>query len=91
MNTSFLYPATLIIVGLLVLVLVIYLTLIIVALRRAGTKLKKLKGRLEKTAAATNPLSGYVNAINGDLEDLLKGVSSVNRHMAGVVRILKLK
>lgn len=91
MNASFLYPATLIITGLLVLVLVVYLILIIMALRRAGNNLKKLKGRLEKVAADTQPLSDHVTNVNGVLEDLLRGLSSVNGHMAGVVRILTLK
>lgn len=91
MNASFLYPATLIIAGLIVLVLVIYLVLIIVALRGAGTKLKKLKGQLDKVAADTRPLSQQVHTFNGDLEVLRNDLSSVNGHLAGVVRILHLK
>lgn len=91
MNSSFLYPATLVIVGLIVLALVFYLTMIIIYLRRAGTKLKKLKDKLEKVSKDTHPLTKHITTINNNLEDLLQGMNSVNGHFAGLVQILKLK
>jgi len=57
-NASILLPATLIIVGLVVLVLVIYLILIIIALRRAGTHLENLAGGLQKIVDDSEPLAG---------------------------------
>ena len=67
MDASILLPATLIIVGLVVLVLVIYLILIIVALRRAGTHLENLAGGLQKIADDSEPLAGKLGTINGAL------------------------
>jgi len=90
MNTSILYPVTLIIVGLLVLVLVIYLVLIIVALWRGGTKLKKLAGGLQQIADNTEPLSVHLNTINGALGSLPEELFLVDKHLLGIAKILKL-
>jgi uncharacterized membrane-anchored protein YhcB (DUF1043 family) len=89
MNSTFLYPATLVVVGLLVLALVIYLTLIIIHLWRAGTKLKKLKERLDKVASDSHPLTDHVTNINNALEVFLQGMKSVNGHFARIVQKLK--
>ena len=90
MSTSILYPATLVIVALVVLVLVIYLVLIIVALRRAGTNLEKLAGGLQKIVDDSKPLSGHLGTINGTLSSLLEGLISVDKHLVGIARVLKL-
>lgn len=87
---SILFPATLIIVGLLVLVLVIYLVLIIVALRRAGTHLENLAGGLQKIVDDTAPLSGNVTTINGALTQLHGGLSAVDGHLVAIAKVLKL-
>jgi len=90
MSTSFLFIATLVIVALLVLVLVVYLIMIIVALRKAGTHLKELAGGLQKIAKDTKPLNEKVTTINGALEQLLGGLSSVDGHLVSIAKVLKL-
>lgn len=90
MDASILYPATLIIVGLVVLVLVIYLILIIVALRRAGTHLENLAGGLQKIANDTQPLSENLATINGALSQLHLGLTSVDGHLVNIAKVLKL-
>lgn len=90
MDSSFLFVATLVIVGLLVLVLVIYLILIIVALRRAGTHLQELAGGLQKISEDTKPLENKVGTINGALQQLHGGLSSVDGHLVAIAKVLKL-
>ena len=90
MDASILLPATLIITGLIVLVLVVYLVAIIVALRRAGNHLKALAGGLEKIVDDTEPLSGHLETINTALGQLHGGLSSVDRHLVGIARVLRL-
>lgn len=81
---------TLIVAGLLVLVLVVYLVGIILALRRAGNELERLAGGLQKIVDNTAPLGGHLSAINGALGGLRQGLGSVDRHMVGIARVLKL-
>lgn len=90
MDNSILLPATLIITGLVVLVLVIYLVLIIVALRRAGDHLQNLAGGLQKIVDDTEPLTGHLGVINGALTKLHGGLSSVDDHLIGIAKVLKL-
>ncbi|EAR16103.1 hypothetical protein [Robiginitalea biformata] len=90
MNSSTLFIATIIIVTLLVLVLVVYLVLIIVALRRAGTHLEGLAGGLQKIQDDTSPLGEKVGVINGALEKLHGGLSSVDSHLVAIAKVLKL-
>lgn len=90
MNTSLLFPATLIIVGLLVLVLVIYLVLIIVALRKAGNHLEALAGGLQKIADDSQPLEDHLVTINGALNQLHGGLSSVDNHLVSIAKVFKL-
>jgi signal transduction histidine kinase len=90
MDSSTLFIATIVIVVLLVLVLVTYLILIIVALRRAGTHLEQLAGGLQKIAADTQPLEEKVGVINGALTKLQGGLSSVDRHLVSIAKVLKL-
>jgi hypothetical protein len=90
MNASVLFIATLVIVGLLVTVLVIYLILIIVALRRAGNQLKTLAGGLQKIVDDSAPLSGKLGTINSALSTLQGGLSSVDNHLINVAKVLKL-
>ncbi len=90
MNASILLPATLIIVGLVVLVLVIYLILIIIALRRAGTHLENLAGGLQKIVDDSEPLAGKLGTINGALSQLHGGLSSVDGHLVTIAKVLKL-
>jgi hypothetical protein len=90
MDSSILFPATLIIVGLLVVVLVVYLILIIVALRRAGTNLAGLAGGLQKIVDDSEPLAGHLGTINGALSQLHGGLSSVDNHLVAIAKVLKL-
>jgi hypothetical protein len=90
MDSSILLPATLIITGLIVLVLVIYLIAIIIALRRAGNHLEALAGGLRKIAEDTTPLSGRLETINGTLGKLREGLSSADQHLIAISRVLKL-
>ena len=90
MNTSILFIATLIIVGLVVLVLVLYLILIIVALRRAGNHLSDLVGGLHKIVQDSNPLARQLTTINDALGSLHGGLSSVDKHLVSIAKVLKL-
>ncbi|MBX2815508.1 MAG: hypothetical protein KTR24_05915 [Saprospiraceae bacterium] len=82
--------STLIIVGLVVLVLVVYLILIIVALRRAGTHLEQLAGGLQQIVEDSTPLEGHLGTINGALTQLHGGLSSVDGHLVEIAKVLKL-
>lgn len=90
MDASILYPATLIIVGLVVLVLVVYLIGIIIALWKAGTHLQNLAGGLEKIAEDTSPLKKHLTTINDALTQLHSGLTSVDNHLVSIARIFKL-
>ena len=90
MDKSILFFATVIIVLLVVVVLVIYLILIIVALRKAGTNLEQLAGGLQKIAEDSEPLAEHLGTINGALTQLLGGLSSVDKHLVGIAKVLKL-
>jgi uncharacterized protein YoxC len=90
MDASILYPATLVIVGLVVLVLVVYLIGIIIALRKAGTHLENLAGGLQKIADNSKPLPKHLDVINEQLTKLSGGLSSVDNHLASIARIFKL-
>lgn len=87
---DFLFVATLIIVGLVVLVLVFYLTGTIIYLFRAGAHLKKLANELQKVESDTGLLQGKLTTINGALEQLLTGLTSVNSHLGAIAKVLKL-
>lgn len=90
MDKSILFFATVIIALLVVIVLVIYLILIIVALRRAGTNLEQLAGGLQKIADDSKPLADHLGAINSALTELYGGLSSVDNHLVGIAKVLKL-
>lgn len=90
MDASILYSATLIIVGLVVLVLVIYLIGIIIALRKAGTHLENLAGGLQKIADDTDSLPAHLSTINQSLKKLHGGLSSVDKHLVSIARIFNL-
>jgi uncharacterized phage infection (PIP) family protein YhgE len=90
MNFSILFIATLVIVGLLVAVLVIYLILIIIALRRAGNQLQILAGGLQKIVNDSSPLAEKIGTINSALTTLQAGLSSVDNHLINVAKVLKL-
>lgn len=90
MNPSILFTATLIITGLVVLVLVVYLILIILALRRAGDNLEALAGGLQQVADDSRPLADRLGTINGALSRLHDGLTSVDDHLLGIARVLKL-
>lgn len=90
LDAGILYPATLVIVGLVVLVLVIYLILIIIALRRAGNHLEKLAGGLQKIADDTQALEKDLGIINAALTQLLQGLVSVDNHLVAIAKVFKL-
>lgn len=90
MTPFFLYNATLVIVGLLVFILVVYLVAILIALRKAGNHLLKLAGGLQKISDDTSPLSVHLSAINDALHQLHGGLTSVNKYMTAIARIMKL-
>lgn len=81
---------TLVLVGLVVLVLVVYLVGIILALWTAGTELGKLNDALVRVRDDTAPLGDSVGAINGGLSRLRAGLASVDGHLVGIARVLKL-
>lgn len=77
-------------VALVVLVLVIYLIGIIIALRKAGNHLKDLAGGLKKIENDSTPLAAHLTTVNGALDQLHGGLSSVNKHLAAIAGVLKL-
>lgn len=85
-----LYIATLIVVALVVLVLVVYLVLVIFYLFRGAAHLKALAGGLQKIENDTAPLTEKLTTINGALDQLHGGLSSVNSHLAAIAGVLKL-
>lgn len=87
---DYLFIATLIVVALVVLVLVIYLVGIIIYLFRGAAHLKELAGGLQKIENDTAPLADKLTTVNGALDQLLNGFSSVNSHLASIARVLKL-
>ena len=70
-----------------VLVLVVYLVGIIIALWGAKNFLAKLAGGLIAIRDNTQPLGEHVQAINGGLSTLLKGLLAVNADLAAIVRV----
>ena len=88
--STLLVGLTFVVTGLVVLVLVVYLIGIIIALRRAGTHLEGLAGGLQQIADDTTPLSGHVSTINNALTTLRDGLNSVDQHLVGIARVLKL-
>lgn len=90
MDTSILYPATLVIAGVVVLVLVVYLIGIIIALRKAGTHLEELVDGLQQIADDTDPLAGRLAGINETMAELRRALSSVDHQLVSIARIFKL-
>lgn len=80
---------TLAVVAIVVVVLVVYLVLIAVALRRADRHVADLAGGLRAIAGHTKPLPTHLSTINAALTELRSGLLSVDRHLAGVVRIFE--
>lgn len=87
---KYLFPATLIIIALVVLVLAFYLIGVIIALWKAGTHLKKLAGGLQKIENDSTPLAEKLTTINGALDQLHTGLSSVDQHLIAIAGVLKL-
>ena len=90
MNADILLPATLVITGLIVVVLVAYLIAIIIALRKAGNHLQRLASKLQNVADDTSPLGDRLDTINGALGHLHEGLHSVDKHLIGIAKTLKL-
>ena len=85
--TALLLYLTLGVTAAVVLVLVIYLVGIIIALWGAKNSLAKLAGGLIAIRDNTQPLGEHVQAINGGLSALLKGLLAVNGDLAAIVRV----
>ena len=85
--TALLLYLTLGVTAAIVLVLVVYLIGIIIALWRAKNSLAKLAGGLVAIRDNTQPLGQHLQAINGGLSALLKGLLAVNSDLAAIVRV----
>ena len=85
--TALLLYLTLAVTTAVVLVLVAYLLGIIVALWGAKNSLAQLAGGLIAVRDNTQPLGQHLQAINGGLSDLLKGLLAVNGDLAAIVRV----
>lgn len=85
--TALLLYLTLAVTTAVVLVLVAYLLGIIVALWGAKNSLAQLAGGLIAVRDNTQPLGHHLQAINGGLSDLLKGLLAVNGDLAAIVRV----
>ena len=86
MTTLLLY-LTLGVTAAIVLVLVVYLIGIIIALWGAKNNLAKLAGGLVAVRDNTQPLGRHIEAINGGLSTLLKGLLAVNSDLAAIVKV----
>ncbi len=86
MTTLLLY-LTLGVTAAVVLVLVVYLIGIIIALWGAKNNLAKLAGGLVAVRDNTQPLGRHIEAINGGLSTLLKGLLAVNSDLAAIVKV----
>ncbi len=80
---------TLVVVALVVVVLAFYLISFALALTRANRNLKQLVGGLEAIQSHSEPLRQHLTTINGALVELLRGLQSVDAHLAGIVRLFK--
>lgn len=87
---SLLTLITLVIVAVVVLVLVVYLVGIIIALRRAGNELERLAGGLQKIVDDTAPLTANVGVVNDALGRLREGLRSVDAHLVGIAKVMRL-
>ena len=85
--TQLLLYLSLTVTAVVVLVLVVYLVGIIVALWGAKNALEQLAGGLVAVRDNTQPLGAHVQAINGGLSTLLKGLLAVNGDLAAVVAV----
>ncbi|MEO7907013.1 MAG: hypothetical protein ABIT06_08575 [Saprospiraceae bacterium] len=85
-----LYIITIVVVVLVVLVLVIYLTGIIIYLFRGASHLRTLAAGLQQIENDTTPLAGKLGVINGALDQLHGGLTSVNSHLGAIAKVLKL-
>ena len=85
--TSLLLLLTLGVTVAVVLVLVAYLVGIIIALWGAKNSLAKLAGGLVAIRDNTQPLGRDIEALNGGLSSLLKGLLAVNGDLAAIVRV----
>lgn len=70
-------------------ILAFYLVSIALFLTRANRNLAQLADGLEAIQANSRPLPDRLPAINSALAELLRGLRSVDAHMAGIERILK--
>ena len=85
--TQLLLVITLIVILAVVLVVVGYLVAIIIALLGAYSNLSKLAGGLIAIKENTEPLGEHMQAINGGLTELLKGLLRVNGNLAAIVKV----
>ena len=80
---------TLVAIGLVVLVLVVYLVGIAFYLWRANRHLAKLAEGLRATREHARPLPEHLGTINGALMALRDDLRGTDRHLEGVGRILE--
>jgi len=85
--TQLLLVISLVVVLAVVLVVVGYLVGIIYCLWSGKNALGKLAGGLVAIRDNTNPLPDHMQAINGGLSTLLKGLLDVNGNLAAIVKV----
>ncbi len=76
-------------VGVIVVVLASYLTLIAAALIRANRNLTKLVAGLEASRDNTAPLGSDLEAINNTAVALRDRLVAVDEHLSGVIRLVR--
>jgi hypothetical protein len=70
-------------------VVVAYLVLIVVALKRAADHLEQLAGGLVQIRNHTRPLEGKVGTINGGLARLVAPLLAVDGNLARIVEVAR--
>lgn len=90
LNPDFLTIATLVLAGVLVAALVVYLSGVLIALRRAGTHLQGVVQALAEVESNTGPLQEKVETINGALDQLGDGLASVDGRLASIAKVFGL-
>ena len=87
---QFLTQATFVATGLVVLVLVFYLTGILISLVRAGNRLAAIAAGLQAVAGHTGPLEDRLGTVNGALGQLHAGLEAIDQELVGIAGVFRL-
>ena len=81
---------TLVMTGLVVLALVFYLTGILIALIRGGSRLAAIAAGLQAVEQHTDPLEDRLKTINGALGEIRDGLGAIDHQLVGIAGVFRL-